>query len=179
MESTQNPDGSWNIDANSIPTYQVWPWSAAWGCDDWITWFNAMLAANGVDSAIQTWQSAWQAGIDTTAGGTGTAPGAGVVLDSSPISCRDTNANFIAFLNQYPTLKATVYQGIVGTYVGQTLATATTVIGSAANIIQNTATTASSITDDIKKYWWIPVVVILAVILVVQLKKNGLIKIGV
>jgi len=152
---------TYTITADSTPVYKDWPWSDAWGCAEWIQYFNALLTKNSqADSEIK-WSDAWLKGVDKANGGLGTAVGSGYITDSVPLDCRSFDTNFKAFLEANPKLKSAVFEGIGG-WFGKVISTGTTVVDAAGNIIGNVAGGISNFSKTLK--WLIPTVVIVAVI---------------
>lgn len=152
---------TYTITADSTPVYKTWPWSDAWGCDEWRQYFAALLTKNSQSDAEIKWSNAWLQGVDKANGGFGTAPGSGYVFDSVPLDCRSFDTNFKAFLNANPNLKSAVFEGLGG-WFGKVISTGTTVVDAAGNVIGNTATGISNFSSALK--WLIPTVVILIVI---------------
>lgn len=175
--STQDSSGNWDTSAGVVPAYQIYPWSSAWGCAEWISWYNSLLASNNQAYADATWQKAWLDGVSNAGGGNGIAPGADYVFDSVPLSCRTLDSNFQNFLNSNPNLKGTVFSGIAGEVI-KPVATVTEGISHVENIISNTGTAAENTSTVLKKIAPYVVVLLIVLVLLWASKKYGLIKLG-
>jgi hypothetical protein len=165
-------------DASQTPVYQEYPWSDAWGCADWINWYNALVAANGSDSATAQWTGAWLDGLSVAAGGNGVAPGSGYILDSVPLSCRTFDSSFQTFLDGNPNLKSVVFSGLAGVII-KPISTITETASNVENIISNTGLAASNTSATLSKILPYVAVALVIIVILVILKKQGLIKLGV
>lgn len=56
--------GAFNVTANSTPVYDTWTnWynnTPVWNCSDWVSWFDAMSAKDGIAKARTKFASAWE-----------------------------------------------------------------------------------------------------------------------
>ena len=48
------------ITATSFPDYDSSGYGSTWTCDDWITWYNALLTVNTPTQANVTWEQYWE-----------------------------------------------------------------------------------------------------------------------
>ncbi|MGB1205323.1 MAG: hypothetical protein ACPG5B_06750 [Chitinophagales bacterium] len=94
---------TYGITAESEPIYDEWGYDNSWTCEHWVVYFDELLAAYGLETAVSIWKSKWsQVGFTDWQFRTCTGPNGGwfvnyiynmsqqqIVLDTSHIILND------------------------------------------------------------------------------------------
>jgi hypothetical protein len=121
------------ITFDSKPEYgNTWELGAGgWTCIDWKSWFLELANEYGLDVAKQTWLDAWHVGADS-------------IITTVPLDCRTFDSDFKAFLTKYGLSDS------VNNIVSKVLGAGDTVVSSAADVVDSTATNISWLSKNMK-----------------------------
>ena len=96
-------------------------------CGGWIRLHSYMMESLGMPehSADRAWAARWNQALSVAGGGTGEAPGAGLVFDAAPVHCRHSDPEFLRFVLASEVRSAAVFPDTLSGSIGALFSGAT------------------------------------------------------